>query len=310
MKILVADDEVGKGNTAPDNLVTRLRDIGYDVTGVATSEEAIKLVQQEKWDLAIVDLRWQTEKEEMGPKGWKIVDAIRDTDENASAQVILYSGFLNKEIENRATGKRVIAIPKMRPGGPPPEYEEHLSSMMTTVRTLEWVMNEPKGETYRKLKDPVKRFFKDSDRKCDDYEKNVFLMTRFRKGNRTLEQIDRLIRDTLEDRGLVGHRADDRTYPSGRNLWDNVCTYIYCCKYGIAVLEDQIENEFNPNVALEYGFMRALDKPTLLLKEKEFEPRADILGTLWEEFDISDLERTIPPAINRWLDDLGIPRRA
>jgi len=79
-----------------------------------------------------------------------------------------------------------------------------------------------------------------------------------------------------------------------------------CCKYGVAVLEDIITDEFNPNVALEYGFMRALGKPTLLLKERRFNPRADILGTLWREFDILDIDHSVPEALNRWLDDLGI----
>ena len=57
--------------------------------------------------------------------------------------------------------------------------------------------------------------------------------------------------------GLMGHRADDRCYPNDRNLWDNVCTYMFCCKYGVHILEDIMADEFNPNVALEYGFMRA-----------------------------------------------------
>ena len=78
------------------------------------------------------------------------------------------------------------------------------------------------------------------------------------------------------------------------------------CKYGIALLEDIIADEFNPNVALEYGFMRALGKPTLLLKERRFKARADILGTLWEEFDILDIETSITSAVSRWLRDVGV----
>jgi nucleoside 2-deoxyribosyltransferase len=79
------------------------------------------------------------------------------------------------------------------------------------------------------------------------------------------------------------------------------------CKYGIAVLENILENEFNPNVALEYGFMRALGKPVLLLEEKRMSPRADILGTLWEQFDmVEGIQKTIADAINRWAHDCGI----
>jgi hypothetical protein len=160
---------------------------------------------------------------------------------------------------------------------------------------------------YKKLIEPLEAFFRDQTRGCADYSKNVFIMTRFQPGNKTLETIDKTIRSAVKTYGLVGHRADDGCYPTDRNLWDNVCTYMIGCKYGIAVLENILQNEFNPNVALEYGFMRALGKPVLLLKEKRMAPRADILGTLWEEFDMLEgIEMTIGDAINRWVHDFGI----
>jgi hypothetical protein len=162
----------------------------------------------------------------------------------------------------------------------------------------------PRG--YNKLVESVELFLADETKECKDYYRNVFLMTRFLPGQKTLEGIDATIRETLATRGLVGHRADDRIYPTDRNLWDNVCTYMLGCRYGVAVLEDILEQEFNPNVALEYGFMRALAKPTLLLKESRLKPRADILGTLWEEFDILDAQSTIRSALLRWIDDSGI----
>jgi hypothetical protein len=210
-----------------------------------------------------------------------------------------------------------------------PEYLEKLHSVLPKYRGK--LLSEPRGRaaynliqeqlevlklargqiaesgslnSYQKLAEPIRMFFQDTVRGCENYEKNVFIMTRFQEGDETLAKIDELIRHTLESRGLVGHRADDRCYPEDRNLWDNVCTYMFGCKYGIAVLEDIIVEEFNPNVALEYGFMRGLGKPTLLLKEKRFPARADILGTIWEEFDILKLQATVPKAINRWLDDI------
>jgi hypothetical protein len=159
-------------------------------------------------------------------------------------------------------------------------------------------------QSYDKLAGCMELFFKDSARSCQDYSRNVFIMTRFERNNRVLDGLDKTIREVLLARTLIGHRADDRCYPNDRNLWDNVCTYMFGCKYGIAVLEDIIAAEFNPNVALEYGFMRALGKPTLLLKERRFKPRADILGTVWHEFDILDLERSVSTAIEKWIDDI------
>ena len=78
-----------------------------------------------------------------------------------------------------------------------------------------------------------------------------------------------------------------------------------CCKYGVAILEDRIANEFNPNVAIEYGFMRALNKPALLLADVGFHNlRADIIGTLRETFDITDIPGTIGAPIEKWLNEI------
>lgn len=158
---------------------------------------------------------------------------------------------------------------------------------------------------YKKLGESMQRFFSDVGNGCDAYDRNVFIMTRFQSGNKELMLLDAAIRQSLRANGLRGHRADDRCYPSDRNLWDNVCTYMFGCKYGIAVLEDLVVAEFNPNVALEYGFMRALGKPTLLLKEKRFNARADILGTVWEELNIFDIEATVKSSIDRWWHDIA-----
>ena len=55
--------------------------------------------------------------------------------------------------------------------------------------------------------------------------------------------------------------------------------------------------------------MRALNKPCLLLADAGFRNlRADIVGTLRETFDITDIRSTIKDPIERWLRDLGIGR--
>lgn len=160
---------------------------------------------------------------------------------------------------------------------------------------------------YAHLKPDCERFFQDHP----DYSRNVFIMTRFDAGNRLLAQLDEELRRALCRQGLTGLRADDRMYPRDRQVWTNVCVYMLCCKYGLAVLEDRVKDEFNPNVALEYGFMRALDKPTLLLADVGFRNlRADIVGTLREPFDIVDMATSLPTAIGNWSRDLGVQVRA
>jgi hypothetical protein len=157
---------------------------------------------------------------------------------------------------------------------------------------------------YPHLRKPLLRFFSDTEKGCERYDRNVFIMMPF-GDSETLSSIESTIRDVLKHHELVGHRADDRMYPTDRSLWDNVCTYMFGCKYGVAVLENLVVEEFNPNVALEYGFMRALDKQCLLLKDRRFKPRADITGTLAEEFDMLDPKSGVSRGVERWIVDLN-----
>lgn len=161
---------------------------------------------------------------------------------------------------------------------------------------------------YQYLGDSCRRLLEEHP----DFDRNVFLMTRF-GDDKYLHELDEVLRATLRERGLNPLRADDKVYPANRNLWDNVCTYMLCCGKGVAILEDRGVHEFNPNVAIEYGFMRALNRPTLLLADAGFRNlRADIIGTLREQFDLLDMPTTVPPAIGRWLADIshgrGSPR--
>jgi hypothetical protein len=85
----------------------------------------------------------------------------------------------------------------------------------------------------------------------------------------------------LKDYGPNSLRANDKIYPGDRNPWKNVCIYMLCCRYGIAILGDREADELHANVALEYGFMRALNRQVLLLVGKGFSNvKADIIGTL------------------------------
>jgi hypothetical protein len=65
------------------------------------------------------------------------------------------------------------------------------------------------------------------------FEKNVFLMMRFRKQNRTLS--DFIIRN-LSEAGLNGVRADQPEWNLTNNVYNPVAV-LYCCKYGIALFD-------------------------------------------------------------------------
>ena len=55
----------------------------------------------------------------------------------------------------------------------------------------------------RKPSDTVRQFFEDSSRECEDYGRNVFIMTRFQVSNRTLSELDEAIRETLHSHSFV-----------------------------------------------------------------------------------------------------------
>lgn len=175
-----------------------------------------------------------------------------------------------------------------------------MSRQLHYVRGFDRLGNFVLPPGYEFLARECERFFEDHPR----YDRSVFMMTRFAPGDKMLVTLDMEVRRVLRAHDLEPVRADDKMYLSDRNIWNNVCVYMLSCSRGIAILEDRLHDEFNPNVALEYGFMRALNRPTLLLVDIGFRNlRADVIGTLHEKFDFVDIEATVQPAIERWLAD-------
>ena len=105
-------------------------------------------------------------------------------------------------------------------------------------------------------------------------------------------EITKAVHAALSPFGIEGLRADDLEYH--QDLLPNVLTYIYGCNFGIAVFERLESERYNPNVALEVGYMMALGKPVCLLKDKNLSTLAtDLGGKLYRNFDPSN-------AINLW----------
>jgi hypothetical protein len=148
------------------------------------------------------------------------------------------------------------------------------------------------------------------------FQKAVFVMMKFPdqvsmapSQIRLLEDIWAMIESELRDHGLVALRADQRKYHD--QLWENVCVYMLGCRFGIAVLEDRVASELNPNIALEYGFMRAIDRRVGLFRNAGFKHgRADLSGKLMNEFVIDDSGRlngqTLKSSLQQWLSDVHI----
>jgi hypothetical protein len=150
--------------------------------------------------------------------------------------------------------------------------------------------------------DKLKTFWGDGD-----YTKSVFIMTKFPVLNSTdekdkkLERVITAISDAITGSGYTPRIArGPRNYHPG--LWDNVELHLLGCPRGIAVVEDRYLDELNPNVAMEWGWMRGMGKQVLFLVEKNFKNfRADLGDLLKETFSWDNPEPDISKVIKGWL---------
>lgn len=129
---------------------------------------------------------------------------------------------------------------------------------------------------------------------------NVFLMMRFDPGPPRGE-IRRIIQGAADGLGFDVVRADDDDYTG--ELWGNVRVCIEHCSLGIAVFDGVGQDGGSDfNVALELGYMLALNRPCLLLREQRLgAPPAMVANRLQTWFDSFDLGSTLGPATSAWL---------
>ena len=90
-------------------------------------------------------------------------------------------------------------------------------------------------------------------------------------------------------------------YAIDGDLWNNVCVYMMGCKYAVCVFEEIDEREFNPNVGIEYGFLRAMSRQVLLLKEQRVPTMpTDMVGKIYRPFDSYKIATTISQQVGLW----------
>ncbi len=129
--------------------------------------------------------------------------------------------------------------------------------------------------------------------------------TKFPDGNEPLDaELTKVIdtgKDSITQNGFypriaLGH---PRYFPT---VWDNVEIHLLGCARGVAIIENRYKQELNPNVALEWGWMRAMNRDVLFLLEKDFKQfRADILGFIPDTFSWDQPEQDIPGPVEAWL---------
>jgi hypothetical protein len=137
------------------------------------------------------------------------------------------------------------------------------------------------------------------------YEDLVFIMTKFPEGesqaDAELTRVINTVSKAIEKRGYESRTASGPSeyYPL---LWDNVELHLLGCSKGVAIVEDRYRPELNPNVAMEWGWMRGMGKDILFLVENGFNRlRADWSGLIQHRFSWEAPENGIEQAINNWL---------
>jgi hypothetical protein len=154
------------------------------------------------------------------------------------------------------------------------------------------------------------------EQKLDDFhrvapfERSVFIMTKFPDPRSAvprdaqLEKVILSVRDAVTACGFTPRLANDTQYHP--ILWDNVELYLLGCSRGIAIVEDKYLPELNPNVAMEWGWMRGMGRNVLYLVERGFgRLRADWGGLIEGPFEWNSPEQDIPAHIQHWLRNGG-----
>lgn len=137
-----------------------------------------------------------------------------------------------------------------------------------------------------------------------DSSKLGFLVMRF-SDVKPMKAIVKAIKQAGRKLGITILRADENPFHS--ELWGNVRTLLHGCSFGIAIYERIETNEPNANVGLEVGYLMAMNKPVLLLKDRTVSAlHSDIAGKLYVEFDTHSPQISIPKALESWLIANGI----
>src|SRR5262249_19097169 len=151
-----------------------------------------------------------------------------------------------------------------------------------------------------------------ANKEMGPYRMRVFIMTKYPDGadaklDAQLQTVINTVKDAVKAKAYMPYLASDKAWH--HNVWENVEFYMLACARGIAIVEDRFNPKLNPNVAMEWGWMRAMKKPVLYLVEKGV-PAAqiptDLMGLIRSRFDWDNPEADIPRLIAENLPTLGL----
>lgn len=142
-----------------------------------------------------------------------------------------------------------------------------------------------------------------SDAEMKFYEKYghnaIFVIMPFRE---ELNKVYEIIKDIFASKGYSAIRADEKEFTN--DLWENVRVYLECCNVAVAVFDKNDQDNYNPNVAIEVGYMLSKGNKVCLLKDKKM-PKlpSDLISKMYKEYDSDDIEGTLPKQLELWIRD-------
>ncbi len=134
-------------------------------------------------------------------------------------------------------------------------------------------------------------------------DRNIFVIMRYGP-DRMYKGLERAIKETVRSYGFEAKLARDMLFYG--ELWRNIEFFMKNSRYGIVIFERAMQPEFNPNVAVELGYMLGLGKYCLLLKEHSLPTLpTDVVGQLYESFEATNPKVSVSRSVERWLEKLG-----
>src|ERR1043165_8609615 len=136
-----------------------------------------------------------------------------------------------------------------------------------------------------------------------DMDRNVFVIMRYAPTS-PFVKIENTIKETLQRFGLKAVLARDVILH--QQIWNHIRFCMEHSRYAIVVFENILQPDFNPNITLELGYMLALKRPCLILKDDSMDKlHTDIIGHLYTPFNVHKVKETVGGAIEKWLMRLG-----
>ena len=100
---------------------------------------------------------------------------------------------------------------------------------------------------------------------------SVFIMTKYPDGADMQRDTElQAVIDTVKDAvsGCGFHPSMANAADLHPNLWENVEVHMLACSRGIAIVESKFRPDLNPNVAMEWGWMRAMEAGSVPCRER------------------------------------------